>query len=379
MAGIQLTPQRRSQLLEELLKQQNQQQPQIRSGAELGLKLLAEALKQKKIKELQGQEAASEKTRGKNQDAVVAALTGQSTKSVFGTDLPQNTTIEQALGQLPNDDRLRQAVQSQVVNQAFATPKSDTLTTKQFREGDNFVTRRVINGVPGEELSRSPIDRVDRLETGGPGEFTGTKSQVGVDIKDFRDAAIGAVGAIQKGSDLLKIAQATPEALGKPGNIARFGNSMIQTAVGLGKMFGVDVGADRDVDSFTFDGFQGNLKNVAIESTKFRAGVYGIAFAAAVAEQGTRPTDKDIQQFIDQIAGSSSDADAFAATIRQFVGGMDRKLRTTATVKGIPQQVQDQAFGALDKALEGFGQNFSPDFGDLTPQEIIELNKRRGK
>jgi len=379
MAGIALTEQRRSRLLAELLRQQNQQRPQIKSGVELAARLLAQGIRQKKIKGLREEEAAADKTRGANQNAVVAALVGDPTKSVFGTELPQNTSVEQAISQLPANDPLRQLVQSQIVGKAFAAKKPDAVTTKQFREGDNFVTRRVINGVPGEELSRSPIDRVDRQETGPPGAFTGTQSQQGADIKDFRDAAIGAVGAIQKGSNLLKIAQSTPEALGKPGNIARFGNSMIQTAVGLGKMFGVDVGADRDVDSFTFDGFQGNLKNVAIESTKFRAGVYGIAFAAAVAEQGTRPTDKDIQQFIDQIAGSSSDADAFAATIRQFVGGMDRKLRTTATVKGIPQQVQDQAFGALDKALDGFGQNFSQDFGDLTPAEIIELNKRRGQ
>ena len=378
MTGIALTEARRSQLLELLLSQQNQR-PQIQSGVELAARLGAQLIRQKGINTKREEEAAASKTQGSNQDAVLAALTGQNTQSVFGTDLPENTSLAQALSQLPEGDPLRQAVQSAVVKQSFATPEADTNTTKQFREGEFFVTRAVTNGVPGKELSRSPIDRIIRQEVGAPGEFTGTKSQVGGDIKDFRDAAIGVIGAVQKGSDLLKIAQATPEALGKPGNIARFGNSMIQTAIGLGKMMGIkNLDPKRDIDSFAFDGFQGNLKKVAIESTKFRAGVYGIAFAAAVAEQGTRPTDKDIQQFIDQIAGTSSDADAFSATIRQFVIGMDRKLRTTATVKGIPQAVQDQAFGAMDKALEGFAQNFSEDFGDLTPTEILELKKLRG-
>lgn len=383
MAGIQLTEQRRSKLLEQLLRRQ-QLQPDIRSGLELALRLGGQGLRQRSANRLQEEEAARTKTQGTNQDAALAALLGQNTKSVFGTDLPQNTTIEQAMSQLPIDDPVRQAIQSQMIEQQFTQPKADRITSQQFRENDDFVTRRIVNGRPDMSpqgiLARSPIDRIDRIETRDVDNFDGTPTQLGTDIKDFRDAAIGAVGAIQKGSQLLKIAKSTPEALGKPGNIARFGNSMIQTAVGLGKMLGIDVGADRDIDSFAFDGFTGNLKKVAIESTQFRAGVYGIAFAAAVAEQGTRPTDKDIQQFIDQIAGTSSDADAFAATIRQFVGGMDRKLRTTATVKGIPEKVQAQAFGALDRALEGFGENFSSeDFGDLTPQEIMELKKRRGK
>ena len=59
MAGIALTPQRRSQLLEALLQQQ-MQQPNIQSGGELGVRLLAQALRQKQVNQLQGQEAQSQ-------------------------------------------------------------------------------------------------------------------------------------------------------------------------------------------------------------------------------------------------------------------------------------------------------------------------------
>jgi hypothetical protein len=59
MAGINLTDERRSQLLETLLAQQSQR-PQIQSPAELAARLGAQLLRQKKIKKLRQQETESE-------------------------------------------------------------------------------------------------------------------------------------------------------------------------------------------------------------------------------------------------------------------------------------------------------------------------------
>jgi len=284
-------------------------------------------------------------------------------------------------------DSLPKDAQQQIAIQASAQrllPTGDKETSKQLREGDNFVTRRVVNGRVDQTdagiISSSPIDRVQRTETGGPGAFSGkTPSQEGAAIEEFQNAAIGGLSAIQTGGELLQIAADTPEALGAPGTIVRAGNEFLRTAEALGGLMGVDVGADRGADDFTFEGFSGNLRNTAIESQAFRSGIYGIAFAAAVAEQGSRPTDKDIQAFIDQIAGSTADPLAFRRTIGTFVNRIDRRLRSTAAIKGIPEEISARAFGEIDSALTQFGQagrspvENLPGFEDMSAEEQREL------
>jgi len=80
MAGIQLTEQRRSQLLEQLLAQQ-EQRPQIRSGIGLAARLGAQLIRQKKINKLNEQEV-------KSQEKLLKALrTGKATD-------PQSITLE---------------------------------------------------------------------------------------------------------------------------------------------------------------------------------------------------------------------------------------------------------------------------------------------
>jgi hypothetical protein len=86
---IKLTPSRRSQLLEQLLKanqEQFAQNPQ--SGLELAFKLMAQGIRQGQANRLQDQESATTKTRGANEAAAIAEILGEQPKSVFGTDLP---------------------------------------------------------------------------------------------------------------------------------------------------------------------------------------------------------------------------------------------------------------------------------------------------
>ena len=89
MTGIALTERRRSQLLEALLAQQAQR-PEIQSGGELAARLGAQALRQRKINDLRGQEDAS------NQALVDALNTGQATA-------PQSFQLETITGEAPND------------------------------------------------------------------------------------------------------------------------------------------------------------------------------------------------------------------------------------------------------------------------------------
>lgn len=278
--------------------------------------------------------------------------------------------VAQAMGILPKDERAISVGQRNIKGIGEAEVLRDADSGLFFIQDEK--------GVPTFIASTDMTTPPERVEQGGPGAFDPrTQAQQGEAVTIFQDATIGGVGAIEQGTELLKIAQESPESIGAPGAIARVGNEFIRTAVGLGKMLGVDVGAERDIDSFSYEGFTGNLREVAIENQAFRAGVYGVAFAAAVAEQGARPTDKDIQAFIDQIAGSTADPKAFTRTITQFVERIDRRMRATARVKNIPKEIQDAAFGEFDRALTAFRAQASASEGggaDLLSQAEEALN-----
>lgn len=207
-----------------------------------------------------------------------------------------------------------------------------------------------------------------RQEQGGPGSFDPrTQSQQGEDVQAFQNSAISFSGAIQTATELAQIAAETPEALGAPGTIIRVGNEFARTAQALGSMLGVDVGIERPMENFDFSKFRG----AAIENQAFRAGIYSIALATAVAEQGSRPSDKDVQFILDQLAASTADPKAFGRVIGTFVERLDRRIRTTARVKNIPQEIQDSAFVEMDAALSQFremGATGTAGFDDLAAQ-----------
>jgi len=68
---------------------------------------------------------------------------------------------EEAIGNLP----FEQQVDIAQLDRLKQRP-GDKITTKQFREGNQFVTREVINGRPGRELSRSKISQEQTIRTG---------------------------------------------------------------------------------------------------------------------------------------------------------------------------------------------------------------------
>ena len=135
---MELTAPRRSQLLQTLLQQQVQPQPNIRSGGELLAKLLAQGVRQSQINRMQEQEAASKKTEQANVAQVLSKLGGDPADMNFmgnpvtdESGRPQNNiSLAQALGQLPVDNPVANAISGQMIQQHFAVPK-DIRTTAQ--------------------------------------------------------------------------------------------------------------------------------------------------------------------------------------------------------------------------------------------------------
>ena len=207
---------------------------------------------------------------------------------------------------------------------------------------------------------------------------------------EFMDNTIGAVSAVQMGTELLATSVTNPESLGVPGGMMRFGTNLVSGAKAIADWAGYEPlpADDTEVQEMGYGGFDYSsidtekLGVSGAEAEKFRAGVYGIAFAAAVAEQGTRPTDKDIQQFIDQIGGRASSPRSFRRAIVQFMRRQDNRLKSIAEVKEIPERERAAALNtwtpAFDKFMEAYaeGENFGiqedPDGGrwiNMTPTQ----------
>ena len=159
MAGIQLTEQRRSQLLEQLLSQQGQRPKKIQSFGELAAKLGAQAIRQKKIDKLTAQEAEAQ------QQLVEALGAGQETsgKSVTLEDFEGGSGRQQvgipgrkadpgasaaAISQLPIQQQV-QAAQLQGIKRELAEPtRSQEATTKFGRDkelqGERLTSREKV-------------------------------------------------------------------------------------------------------------------------------------------------------------------------------------------------------------------------------------------
>ena len=214
------------------------------------------------------------------------------------------------------------------------------------------------------------------------------KSGISKNTVDFQDGVIGAVGAVQMGTELLISAASNPEALGVPGGFMRFGSNLVSGATAIADWAGYKKLSREETEKQTMGSSAFNYDNLdtdklgvsGAEAEKFRAGVYGIAFAAAVAEQGTRPTDKDIQQFIDQIGGRATSAQSFRETIAQFMRRQNRRLNTIADVKQIGEVDRDAAFKSWTPAYRTFMETYAKTSGRETAtnaetgQRYIEMS-----
>lgn len=184
---------------------------------------------------------------------------------------------------------------------------------------------------------------------------------------EFQDATIGAASAAYTGAELVKISSTNPESIGNPGAFMQWGGNLVHGTKSLMEWAGMDF-ADSVKDpiaatvkqslgssAFTYNTWDLDKLGVSTsEAAAFQAGVYSIAFASAVAEQGTRPTDKDIQQFIDQIGGRSSSPRAFRRSIVQFMRRQNFRLNLIANVKSIPTNERKVAISSWNESFDLF-------------------------
>jgi hypothetical protein len=139
MTGIKMTSARRSQLLEQLLKQNEAMLAGgAQSGGEVGLKLLAQVLRQKQIGKLKEDEAAANKTTKANEANLLKSMAGEQINSPMAQPgvqndlfsggapaLPQQPSPDQLAGLLGSENPMGAMYAQNAIKQHFAPPKTE--------------------------------------------------------------------------------------------------------------------------------------------------------------------------------------------------------------------------------------------------------------
>ena len=385
MAGIQLTEQRRSQLLEQLLRQQNQQRPKIQSGAELAARLLAQGIRQKDIKELKEQEAEEQKK------LILALQEGQATggKSVTLEDFEGGSGRQQIFipGKRADPDAQQAALSKLPIEQQILAaqlqglkgkdkPDEFTLSPGQAR----FRGRREVASVPANQPKRTKASFID-AETGDAhaGSFDGEfyRTSAGKVIRNaspiapaagqkdlqnnrqaFRPVEAATATSLGEIDNLIEqiTASPNPETLVSVLGLATRGiSSMANQARAAAAIFsGVKAGQSLKAvvngetvnETALFDASLYDFGNAASESAAVKSNILNLAYAVMRAnDPGGRLSDRDVQTGIDIITGPD-----VAQTIAKL---KETRRRTVNTFRN--DAISRDLQGQLDSFEQRFG------------------------
>jgi hypothetical protein len=156
----------------------------------------------------------------------------------------------------------------------------------------------------------------------------------------FRQKVVQAATGAKSATEMVKISYRSPAAMAKSGAIITFGNEVYKTAKNLVEVVGrPELPASetekqrQGVTAFDWSGVDKQITKLGLlpsDAANMRSGLYSLAFSAAVGEQGSRPSDKDIQAYIEIYGGGITDAKAFRSTIGMAMRRQYNMLKFTA-------------------------------------------------
>ena len=177
-----------------------------------------------------------------------------------------------------------------------------------------------------------------------------SQTVVGQITKDYRGKVAMAATGAASATELVNISYQSPAALAKSGAIINFGNEIQKTAKNLMEVMNPDPLPSSETekqtagyDSFDWTELDKKSKKLGLSienAARFKSGIYSIAFSAAVGEQGSRPSDKDIQWYIDIYGGGITDGKVFRATIATAMRRQYNMLKFTAELN---PEIKDSA------------------------------------
>jgi len=400
MAGIPLTEQRRSQLLEQLLSQQTQR-PQIQSVGELAARLGAQLIKQKQVEKLQDQEQSAQ------QKLLEALSVGQPTsgKVVALEDFEGGSGRQQigipgkkadpsasraALSELPIQQRILAA---QLKNLERKDVESFTLSPGQGR----FIDGQQVASLPAEKSKRTKANFIDSA-TGQAhagtfdGEFYRTskgdivtnaapiapaagQKDIQNNRQSFRPVEAATANALGEIDNLIGqiAASPNPESLisvlgGATRGISAIANQA-RAAAGLfsglkpGQSLKATIGGKTVNEQELFDLNLYDFGDMAAAGAGLQSNVLNLAYSIArIRDPGGRLSDRDVQSAVESITGG--DVPQTLAKLKETRRRTVETFRNDAISRDLKNQLGsfEQRFGiSLDVA------------GGLSPQDRQRL------
>lgn len=184
---------------------------------------------------------------------------------------------------------------------------------KAISEGDEVGAKQILGRI--EKLSeKSGIN----LTVGPDGtvDFS-TGSQKGKQQQERKETGILAIQSVAAGANLLRSLEESGDAsISFTGRTARLIDSFLAQVTASAGLVNVEL---PPVDRYEFTGA------LAEKSAVVKSKAISLAFAMAVARQGSRPTDQDIVYFLDIIGARAGSSRQFAAALRSSIDeGMER-------------------------------------------------------
>lgn len=266
----------------------------------------------------------------------------------------------------PNEEALIKAA-------GFAAEKV-SYSQATYIDEDGRAVQGAFNSATGE-YTGSPNTPI--APQAGQGDISGlSDSGLNQTTIKFREQVKQSTTTARMATELVEISHRDPAALGKSGAIVSFGNDMYKTAKNLVEMVGAPnlPASETEKQSAGYAAFDWSETDKSIEklgltpidAARFKSGIYGIAFSAAVGEQGSRPSDKDIQAYIKIYGGDITDAKVFRGTIAQAMRRQDSNLRLTAELN--PEITDsDAAIAIWDRSYNAFKSSLGSGAGSVSP------------
>lgn len=251
------------------------------------------------------------------------------------------------LGQTPSlltQANPEQAVEAMIAQQFPKPTAAKDPLTRDFKEGDEFITKQY-NRVNGEweEVSRAPRYKPDVSVNVQPADLSGlsnlmTKTQRGKEIAALRENQVQAVQMVKQGSSLISnLRESGDQAISWSGTMARGVDTFTSQGQAIAKNFGIKMGDGSISKSLNEADWQWG--ELASESGVIKSKILGLAVAITKADQGSRPSDFDVQTSIARLAGSAGSATRMADTIesllREKMGDFSVRYNTLAPDYGL--------------------------------------------
>lgn len=234
------------------------------------------------------------------------------------------------------------AVEAMIAQQFPEPTAAKDPLIKTFKEGDKFITKQYNRGTGewekmGEAPRYKPGDINVATDLTGLSTFL-TKSQRGKEISNLRENRIQAVQMVKQGSSLIgNLRESGDQAISWAGAMTRGVDTIASQGQAIAKNFGIKMG-DGSISKRLNEG-DWQWGELASESSVIKSKILGLAVAITKADQGSRPSDFDVQTSIARLAGSAGSAtrmaDTIEALLREKMGDFSVRYNTLAPDYGL--------------------------------------------